>query len=94
MILTALGAVTEDEDGLCQYSDSAGFAAAMDTCEMIAAAEGDWTVQQWRDLAAHLAVLVAAALAARMGPAEAIEYMQEQVGLTLDPAAFRAVLES
>ena len=56
------------------------------------AAEGDWSVQQCQDVAQHLALLVAAALAARMEPDEATEYMQAQVGLALDPAAFRAAL--
>jgi hypothetical protein len=47
---------------------------------------------QWQDVARHLALLVAAGLAARMGPDEATENMQAQVGLALDPAAFRAAL--
>jgi hypothetical protein len=88
--LTMLGAVTEDG----QYSDSGAFAAAMDTCDGVIAAEGDWSVQRWQDVARHLALLVAAGLAAEMGPDEATEYMQEQVGLALDPDGFRAALGS
>ena len=49
-------------------------------------------MQQCQDVAQHLALLVAAAPAARMEPDEATEYMQAQVGLALDPAAFRAAL--
>ncbi len=65
----------------------------MDTCDAVIAAEGDWwSVRQWQDVARHLAMLVAGALAAQMGPDEATEHMQEQVELVLDPVAFRAAL--
>ena len=84
-----LGAVTEDG----QYSDSGAFAVAIDTCDGVIAAEGDWSARQWQDVARHLALLVAAALAAEMGPDDATEYLQGQVELALDPAAFRAALE-
>jgi hypothetical protein len=89
LVLVMLAAVTEDG----QHNDSGAFAAAMDTCDGVIAAEGDWSAQQWQDVAQHLALLVAAGLAAEMWPDEATEYMRQQVGLALDPAAFRAALE-
>ena len=89
LTLTMLAAVTEDG----QYSDSGAFAAAMDNSDTVIAAEGDWwSVRQWQDVARHLALLVAAALAAQMGLDEATDHIQQHVDLVLDPVAFRAAL--
>lgn len=49
-------------------------------------------MQRWQAVAQHLAVVVAGELAGRMGVDAATEYMEDQVGLVLDPAAFRACL--
>ena len=88
LILVMLAAVTDNG----RYSDSGRFAAAMDTCDGVIAAEGDWSVEQWQDVARHAAMVVAGELAVRMGTDRAIEYMAAQVELALDPAAFRAAL--
>ena len=85
LVLTMLDAVTADG----QYSDVASFEQAIDACDAVFAIETSWSVQRWQDVARHLAMLVASALAERMGPCEAVEYMQDQVELVLDPRRFR-----
>jgi hypothetical protein len=85
LVLTMLDAVTADG----QYSELASFEQAIDACDAVFATEDDWSVQRWQDVARHLAMLVAAALAVSKGTHEAVEYMQDQVELVLDPSRFR-----
>jgi hypothetical protein len=62
LTLVSLAAVTEDG-----YSDSGAFGAAVDTCDGVIAAEGDFSVQQWQDVARHLALVAALRLRSGWG---------------------------
>lgn len=85
--MMALAMVQAIRDG----GGRADYESAVSCCELLAMMQC-WSARQWAEVAMHLAVLAGQALAGRLGPDAAVDLMEAQVALALDPVRFRAVL--